>query len=215
MAEPTFPPYNVGDLGSGVRRQAPAAARNVGPIGDVLADWLPRSGLVLEVASGTGEHALAFATRFPALEWQPSDPDREALASIAAWAADGPPNLLPPLRLDVCEPEWPIKWADAILCTNMVHIAPWEAALGLLDGAARLLDSGKSLILYGPWLESEVPTAPSNLAFDQSLRRRDPRWGLRMVDDFAAEARLRGFILSDRRSMPSNNIMLRFEAKGA
>lgn len=215
MTEPTFPPYNVGDLGKDVRRQAPAAARNVGPIGDVLADWLPGSGLVLEVASGTGEHALAFARRFPNLDWQPSDPDNEALASIAAWQLDGPPNLLPPVRLDVCEPKWPIEWADAVLCTNMVHISPWEASLGLLEGAARLLEGGGSLILYGPWLETEVPTAPSNVAFDQSLKSRDRRWGLRLVDDFAAEARLRGLILADRRAMPSNNIMLRFEAKGA
>ena len=215
MTEPSFPPYNVGDLGKDVRRQAPAAARNVGPIGDVLSDWLPTSGLALEVASGTGEHALAFSQRFPNLDWQPSDPDHEALASIAAWQLDGPPNLLPPVHLDVCEPEWLIKWADVILCTNMVHISPWQASLGLLDGAARLLGRGHSLILYGPWRESDVPTAPSNLAFDQSLKSRNPRWGLRLVDDFAAEARLRGLILADRRDMPSNNIMLRFEAKGA
>jgi hypothetical protein len=214
VEEPSFPPYNVSDLGKAVKRQAPAAARNVGPIGDVLADWLPNSGLILEVASGTGEHALAFARRFPALDWQPSDPDAEALASIAAWQLEGPPNLLPPVHLDVCAPEWPTRRADAILCTNMVHISPWEASLGLLDGAARLLDEGGSLILYGPWLESEVPTAPTNLAFDQSLKSRDPRWGLRPVDDFAAEAKLRGLVLTGRRSMPSNNIMLRFEADG-
>lgn len=215
MAEPSFPPYNVGDLGKDVKRQAPAAARNVGPIGDVLAEWLPKSGLVLEVASGTGEHALAFARRFPKLDWQPSDPDAEALASIAAWQSDGPPNLLPPLHLNVRDPEWPVKWADVILCINMVHISPWEASIGLLDGAARSLDVGGSLILYGPWLESDVPTAPSNAAFDQSLKSRDPRWGLRLVDDFAAQAKLRGLVLIGRRSMPSNNIMLRFEAKGA
>lgn len=214
MAEPSFPPYNVSDLGKEVKRQALAAARNVGPIGDVLTDWLPNSGLVLEVASGTGEHALAFARRFPALDWQPSDPGAEALASIAAWQLEGPPNLLPPVHLDVCVPDWPIRRADAIICTNMVHISPWEASLGLLDGAARLLDGGGPLILYGPWLETEVPTAPSNLAFDQSLKSRDPRWGLRLVDDFAAEAKLRGLVLTGRRSMPSNNIMLRFEADG-
>ncbi|MCL6697874.1 class I SAM-dependent methyltransferase [Sphingomonas sp. NSE70-1] len=215
MAEPSFPPYNVGDLGQGAKRMAPAAARNVEPIGDVLADWLPKSGLVLEIASGTGEHALAFARRFAGLDWQPSDPDGDALASIAAWQADGPPNLLPPVHLDVCAPEWPIKWAEAILCTNMVHIAPWEAALGLIDGSARLLGKGASLVLYGPWLESDVPTAPSNLAFDQSLKSRDPRWGLRLVDDFALEAASRGLILADRRAMPSNNIMLRFEMQGS
>ena len=211
MTEPSFPPYYVGDLGKAVKRQAPAAARNVKPIGDVLADWLPATGLVLEIASGTGEHALAFARRFPDLEWQPSDPDPEAFASIAAWQSDGPSNLKPPVPLDVCAPEWPIKQAKAILCTNMVHIAPWEAALGLLDGAARLLDQGGSLILYGPWLEAEVETAPSNVAFDQSLKARDQRWGLRLVEEFAAEASSRGLFLADRRAMPANNMMLRFE----
>ena len=211
MAEPSFPPYNVGDLGKGVKRQAPAAARNVGPIGDVLAEWLPASGLVLEIASGTGEHALAFARRFPHLEWQPSDPDPEALASIMAWAEEGPANLRPPMQLDVCNSVWPVQQAAALLCINMVHIAPWEASLGLMDGAARLLGPGAPLILYGPWREAEVPTAPSNEAFDLSLRARDSRWGLRLVEDFASEAASRGLILTGRVAMPSNNLMLRFE----
>jgi hypothetical protein len=215
MAKPSFPPYNVGDLGTGIRRQAPAAARNVEPIGDVLADWLPPKGLVLEIASGTGEHALAFAQRFSQLDWQPSDPDPHALASIAAWQEEGPANLLPPVQLDVCEGDWPVSEADAMLCINMVHISPWEASLGLLEGAARLLRQGAPLVLYGPWLEDEVDTAPSNLAFDQSLRSRDPRWGLRRVEDFVAEADLRGFVLAGRCAMPSNNIMLRFEAHRA
>jgi hypothetical protein len=213
MAEPSFPPYNVADLGRGAKRQAPAAARNVGPIGDVLADWLPASGLVLEIASGTGEHALAFARRFPNLSWQPSDPDPDALASIAAWQKEGPANLLLPLRLDVCDPEWPIGLANALLCTNMVHISPWKSSIGLLDGADRMLGLGAPLILYGPWLEADVDPAPSNVAFDHSLRSRDPSWGLRLVEDFAAEAALRSFVLTDRRPMPSNNLMLRFEAK--
>jgi SAM-dependent methyltransferase len=213
MAEPSFPPYNVGDLGKEVKRQAPAAARNVGPIGDVLADWLPERGLVLEIASGTGEHALAFARRFPRLDWQPSDPDPQALASIAAWAEEGPPNLKPPIQLDVCTGEWPFEGVDAILCVNMVHIAPWEASLGLLDGAGRLLGRGAPLILYGPWLQADIPTAPSNLAFDINLRDRDPRWGLRLVEDFAVEAERRGLRLAERREMPSNNLMLRFEAR--
>ncbi|HEU4957855.1 MAG TPA: DUF938 domain-containing protein [Sphingomicrobium sp.] len=211
MVEPSFPPYNVGDLGKEVKRQAPAAARNVAPIGDVLAEWLPRSGLVLEIASGTGEHALAFARRFPNLDWQPSDPDPEALASIAAWQREGPQNLLKPIQLDVCADEWPIERADALLCINMVHISPWEASIGLLEGAARLLGEGSSLLMYGPWLEANVETAPSNLTFDQSLKARDSRWGLRLVEDFAPEASIRGLFLADRRAMPANNIMLRFE----
>ena len=215
MAKPSFPPYNVGDLGSGARRQAPAAARNVGPIGDVLERWLPASGTVLEIASGTGEHALAFARRFPDLDWQPSDPDRQALQSIAAWREEGPANLAAPLRIDVCEADWGIAQAAAVLCVNMVHISPWESSLGLLDGAARILGKGGSLILYGPWIEADVPTAPSNLAFDESLRSRDARWGLRELYDFAREAALRGLVLIDRQPMPSNNLMLRFEAGNA
>ncbi len=211
MAEPSFPPYNVGDLGKTVKRQAPAAARNVGPIGDVLADWLPHSGLVLEVASGTGEHAMTFAKRFPHLDWQPSDPDPEALASIAAWQAEGPANLKPPVQFDVCSPEWPVEAVDAILCINMVHIAPWEASLGLLQGASRLLGGGGRLILYGPWLEEGVEPAPSNLAFDRDLRTRDPRWGLRLVEEFAALAEQCGLALEERQAMPANNLMLRFE----
>jgi hypothetical protein len=206
----SFPPYNVGDLGKGLKRRAPAAARNVGPIGDVLEEWLPESGSVLEIASGTGEHALAFARRFPQLDWQPSDPDPEALGSIAAWQTEGPANLRAPIRLDVTG-DWPVDRADAILCINMVHISPWDSSLGLLDGAQRLLAHRAPLILYGPWLEAGVEAAPSNLAFDLDLKARDPRWGLRLVEDFAAEAALRGFVLAARRPMPSNNLMLRFE----
>jgi hypothetical protein len=212
-SEPGSSPYNIGDLGEGVKRQAPAAARNVDPIGDVLDRWLPSSGLVLEIASGTGEHALAFARRFGNLDWQPSDADPDALASIAAWQAEGPANLRPPVLLDVRAREWPLPAADAILCTNMVHISPWASSLGLLDGAARLLSNGAPLILYGPWLESDVEAAPSNLAFDQSLRARDSQWGLRLVEEFAVEALSRGFVLAARQPMPANNLMLRFVAK--
>ena len=211
MAEPSFPPYNVGDLGAGVRRQAPAAARNVGPIGDVLADWLPSEGLILEIAAGTGEHALAFATRFPHFDWIPSDPDPQALASIDAWRAEGPPNLGQAVQIDTRDDNWPVDAADAILCINMVHISPWESAIGLLNGAQRLLGKGGPLILYGPWIEDGVDTAPSNIAFDESLRARDGRWGLRRVEDFAREADARGLVFADRREMPSNNIMLRLD----
>ena len=204
----------------------------------MLADWLPQSGLVLEIASGTGEHALAFARRFPSLEWQPSDPDPTALVSIAAWQVDGPSNLLPPLRLDAGASDWPLNHADAILCIkmdsdsrdepkaaekggfdvvlnlNMVHISPWSAALGLLDGAARVLKRGGALILYGPWLQAGVETVPSNLAFDQQLRERDPEWGLRRVEDFDAAASKRGFALEQTCAMPANNLMLLFRVDG-
>lgn len=212
MAGPASPQGSGGDPGSNARRRAPAAGRNVGPIGDVLEGWLPRSGLLLEIASGTGEHALAFSRRFPGLSWQPTDADPDALASIAAWREEGPGNLRAPVALDVRAKAWPIGEADAILSINMVHIAPWQASLGLLDGAARLLARGAPLILYGPWIEQDVTTAPSNQAFDISLRDRDPDWGLRRVDEFAAEAASRGLVLADRVAMPANNIMLRFEA---
>ena len=195
----------MGDLADAARRHAPAAARNVEPIGDVLAEWLPPRGLVLEIASGTGEHALAFAHRFRDIDWQPSDPDPLALASIAAWRADAPANLLEPLMIDAAAPDWPIDRADAILCINMVHIRPWASALGLLDGAARL---NAPLILYGPWLVDGEDTAPSNLAFDEDLNRRNPAWGLRLVSDFAQEAAKRGLKLCESRVMPANNRML-------
>jgi hypothetical protein len=194
------------------RRKAPAASRNRDPITQVLKDWLPPSGLLLELASGTGEHALHFARTFPNLDWQPTDPDPNALESIAAWQQDANlSNLHPPLKLDAREPDWPIARADALLSINMVHISPWEAALGLLDGAARLLPHGAPLILYGPWIEAGAETAPSNLAFDTMLRVRDPRWGLREVEAFAAEANSRGLSLIERRAMPANNLMLLFQ----
>lgn len=194
----------------GARRSAPAALRNRDPIAEVLEEWLPASGLVLELASGTGEHAIDFARRFPALDWQPSDISDEALTSIAAWReAAGLANLRPPVMLDSSATDWPIKAADAILSINMVHISPWQAALGLLDGAARILAEGGPLILYGPWLSADIDTAPSNLAFDSDLKRRDPEWGLRAVEDFAAEAHERGLELVTTRAMPANNLMLK------
>lgn len=196
------------------RRSSPAAQRNVAPIIAVLEDWLPPGGTILEVASGTGEHAAAFAAHFPKLGWQPSDPDPDALSSIAAWRGDyAGTNLLPPIALDARASDWPIDHADGIVSINMVHISPWAASTGLLDGAARLLRSGAPLILYGPWVEANVPTAPSNAAFDADLRARDPQWGLREVVTFAAAAAERGFDLLERRGMPANNLMLLFRRK--
>jgi SAM-dependent methyltransferase len=194
---------------SGARRSAPAALRNREPIAEVLNEWLPPTGLVLEVASGTGEHAAFFAERFPELVWQPSDLHPDALESIAAWRGETRlPNLRAPIVIDASSPDWPIDAADAVLNINMVHISPWPAALGLLDGAARLLPPGGPLILYGPWLKDNIPTAPSNLAFDQNLKSRDPDWGLRRVEDFAAAAGERGLHLEETRAMPANNLML-------
>jgi hypothetical protein len=195
--------------GADARRSAPAALRNRQHIAEVLREWLPESGVVLEVASGTGEHALYFAEQFSTLEWQPSDVDPQALVSIAAWReASGPPNVRPPLRLDASAHQWPIERADTVLNINMVHISPWSAALGLLAGAAKALASGGPLILYGPWLKDDVPTAASNVAFDRDLKARDPEWGLRRVEDFAAAAETKGFKLKQTRAMPANNLML-------
>jgi SAM-dependent methyltransferase len=199
------------ETGPDAKRSAPAALRNREPIAEVLRDWLPDTGVVLEVASGTGEHSALFAERFPNLEWQPSDLSPDAIASIRAWSAlTVLPNLRSPIEVDASRPAWPIRSADAVLNINMIHISPWSAALGLLDGAARLLAPGAPLILYGPWITDRFPTAPSNLAFDADLKRRNPDWGLRKVEDFAREASRRGFEFVDQRQMPANNLMLLF-----
>jgi uncharacterized protein DUF938 len=194
---------------AGARRSAPAALRNREPIAQVLEAWLPASGLVLEIASGTGEHVVHFAERFPGLEWQPSDVHPDALASIAGLRElAGLANVRPPLVLDSASRDWPIERADALLSINMVHISPWASAIGLIEGAARLLAQGAPLILYGPWLADDGPIAASNLAFDSDLKRRDPEWGLRRVEDFAAAAGERGLSLAETRAMPANNLML-------
>jgi hypothetical protein len=194
-----------------VKMTSPSAERNIGPIGDVLADWLPASGTVLELASGTGEHGLAFARRFRGLTWQPSDPDAEARASIAAWQAEaGVANFLPPLDVDASADVWPVERADVIMVINMVHISPWAATLGLLRAATRLLPDDGALILYGPYLEAEVETAPSNLAFDESLKSRNPLWGIRRREDVEKAALEAGLAFAGRRAMPANNLMLFF-----
>lgn len=196
---------------AGARVSAPAALRNRGPIAEVLADWLPESGLVLDVASGTGEHAVYFAERFPRLEWQPSDVHPDALASIAAWGEFAAlPNVREPIVIDASSRDWPIERAEAVLNINMAHISPWDASLGLIAGSARVLPLGGALILYGPWLKDDIETAPSNLAFDADLKRRDPTWGLRRVEDFEEAARRKGFELAEWRNMPANNLMLLF-----
>jgi SAM-dependent methyltransferase len=193
----------------GARRSAPATLRNREPIAEVLGDWLPDTGLVLEIASGTGEHAVYFAERFPKLQWQPSDVHPDALESVRAWREEaGRPNLREPIVIDAAEPHWPIDQANAVLSINMVHISPWTSALGLIAGAAQVLPEGGPLILYGPWLKDDVPTAPSNLAFDADLRQRDPQWGLRRVEDLAAAAEPHGLALVEIRPMPANNLMI-------
>lgn len=208
-------PWTPSDGGEGDKRHAPATLRNRDAIAAVLGDWLPASGTVLEVASGSGEHAVHFAAAFPKLGWQPSDPDPAALASIAAWCAEaGLPNIAAPLHLDASAPDWPLGHADALLCINMVHISPWAATLGLFAGAARLLGPGAPLILYGPYIEAAVATADSNLAFDASLRSRNPAWGLREVKAVVDAAARHGFRFAERRAMPANNLMLLFRKSG-
>jgi len=194
-----------GDL----RRHAPAAARNRGPILAVLRDWLPAEGLVLEVASGSGEHAVHFAAALPGLVFQPSDPDPSALASIDAWAA-GMANIRPAVRLDAAAAEWAVGAVDAVVCINMIHIAPWAAAEGLVRGAAARLAAGAPLVLYGPYRVGGAHTAPSNAAFDAALRARDPAWGVRELEAVSALAAAEGFGPPELREMPANNLMLRF-----
>jgi hypothetical protein len=195
---------------AGSRRSAPAVLRNREPIADVLAGWLPASGTVLEIASGSGEHALYFAERFPTLEWQPSDVHPDALASIEAWRnVSRLTNIRQAIAIDSAAPDdWPIERADAVLSINMVHISPWASALGLIRGSVDRLRPGAPLILYGPWLKDDIATAPSNLSFDQDLKYRDPAWGLRRVEDFAAAAAVEGLDLVETRQMPANNLML-------
>lgn len=193
------------------KRTSPAALRNRGPIEAVLREVLPASGRVLEIASGSGEHVVAFAAAFPALEWQPSDPDGEALASIDAWAAEvGLSNLRPALRLDASEWPWPTEPPAAIVCINMIHIAPWAACLGLMRGAGELLPPGGLLYLYGPMTIDGRFTAASNAEFDASLRARDPAWGVRDVEAVAAAGRARGLELTRVVAMPANNASLIF-----
>jgi len=193
------------------RQFAPATARNREPILAVLREELPESGTVLEVASGTGEHAVHFARALPHLTWQPTDPSPEARASIAAWReSEGSPNLLAPLELDAASDAWPVIRADAMVCINMVHISPWAATEGLMRGAGRLLGSGAPLILYGPYRRAGLPLEPSNAAFDEGLKARDPRWGLRLLEDVAECAKASGLDLARVVEMPANNLTVVF-----
>lgn len=193
------------------RQHAPSAIRNSDPILDVLQSVLPSSGLVLEVASGTGEHVVHFARTLPMLEWQPSDPASGARRSIDAWiAAEGLANVCPPLDLDAAGDIWPIARATAVVCINMIHICPWTSTEGLMRGASRILGPGAPLYLYGPFRQATRPIEPSNAAFDEILRRRDPRWGLRDLDEVAACAGSQGFVLVRVVEMPANNLSVVF-----
>jgi len=193
-------------------RTSPATARNRDPILAVLKPRLPQTGVVLEIAAGAGEHAVHFAAALPGLTWRPTDPDPEALASIAAWRGHmGLPNLLAPLRLDAADPDaWPVDRADALVNINMIHISPWAATQGLVAGAGRVLAPGGGLFLYGPFIEADVETAPSNVSFDLDLRRRNPAWGVRHLHAVTALAAEHGLELSERIAMPANNLAVFF-----
>jgi SAM-dependent methyltransferase len=193
---------------SAALRHAPATLRNREPILAVLRRVLPPSGTVLEVASGTGEHAAFLAAALPALVWQPSDPDPAARASIAAHAA-AVGNIRPPLALDATQP-WPELAADAVVCVNMIHIAPWEAAEGLMRGVAAVLPAGGPLYLYGPFKRAGRHTAESNAAFDRMLRAQDPRWGVRDLEAVADLAATHGFGTPEVIDMPANNLSVTF-----
>jgi len=194
-----------------MRREAPAAARNRQPILEVLQQHLPDKGLVLEFASGTGQHVVHFAQALPSLTFQPSDPSDSARASIDDWARTlGLGNVRPALALDASAGAWPVDRADAIVCINMIHISPWEATLGLIEGAARTLPAGGVLYLYGPYRRAGHPTAPSNEDFDRDLQSRDPAWGLRSLEDVAALAARHGFASPGIVEMPANNLSLVF-----
>ena len=188
---------------------APAAERNREPILEVLRRVMPATGTVLEIASGTGQHAVFFSERLPQLRWQPSDPATDALRSIQALVSEeARENLLAPIDLDVRSEPWPIARADAMLCINMIHISPWEVSEALFEGAQRVLSADAPLVTYGPYRVHGRHTAPSNAAFDESLRSRDPRWGVRDIDELSALATRTSFSLDESVLLPANNMTL-------
>ncbi|MBX3184989.1 MAG: DUF938 domain-containing protein [Polyangiaceae bacterium] len=186
-----------------------AAARNSRPIGEALLELLPRGARVLELASGSGQHAHYLSQLLPEVVWQPSDPSPEALASIECYRAEShPARLLKPLQLDAAAAPWGLQALDAVVCINMVHISPWEASRGLFHGAASALAETGALITYGPYRFDGVFLAESNREFDQSLRRRNPLWGVRDVTDLKRLAAEAGLSLSEQRALPANNHLL-------
>ena len=199
------------------RQDAPAARRNVAPIGDVLQGCLPASGLVLEIASGSGQHACAFGTRFPALTFQPSDPDARSRASISAWIAEsGTSNVAAPLDIDVMAPRWWMNAGErpaAMMAINMIHISPWQASEGLMAGAGSLLAPEGLLYVYGPFRRGGRHISQSNIEFDESLRARNANWGVRDIEDLDRLAASRALRLDEVIAMPANNLSLIFRRK--
>jgi hypothetical protein len=193
------------------RQYAPATVRNRDFILDVLRDVLPTTGVILEIASGSGEHVVHFARNLSSLVFQPSDPEPDALLSVTAWMkAAEVTNVRAPIVLDASRSLWPIASADGIICINMVHISPWDASVGLIRGAAAILPPGSPLYLYGPYKRKGFATAPSNEAFDRNLRDRNPIWGLRDLEAIAAIAQSAGFSIPDITEMPANNLSIVF-----
>ncbi len=193
-----------------------AAERNQPHLIEALAPLWPKSGTVLELASGPGQHVTAFARQFPSLTWRPSDADPRALASIAAWRAEaGLDNLLEPIALDLMRPQWWTAVPEqpaAAYSANMTHIAPWAATEGLFAGLGELMPTAAPIFIYGPYLQAGVATAPSNLSFDESLRMRNAEWGIRPAEDMDQLAGQHGFTPGPRLSMPANNIILTYQA---
>lgn len=210
--------YGNGGLSEGLVAglvESPAAERNKAPILEAIRARLPATGVVVEIASGTGQHIVHFAREVPALIWQPTDADDELRAAATERirvAQLG--NIRVPVRLDVLAPEWPPVEPSAIICINMIHVAPWSATLGLMTGAARLLRPGGPLFLYGPYKRGGHHTAPSNESFDASLRARNPEWGVRDLDDVQQCAAERGLALVEVLEMPANNLTVVFERRG-
>ena len=202
-------------MNESARRHSPAAERNRGPILAELQRLLPAQGTMLEIAAGTGQHAAHFAGALPLWHWLASDGDAESLPSIGTWCA-GLANALPPIHLDVMAAQWPGVPArvDAVFCANMIHISPWATTAALMAGAGRHLADTGLLMLYGPFVVDGETTAPSNLAFDASLRERNPQWGLRRLVDVAQQAELAGLALLERVPMPANNLLIVFARGG-
>jgi SAM-dependent methyltransferase len=201
----------------GRKRHAPAAKRNRDALLDVLGRLLPR-GEILEIACGSGEHAVHLGPRLPGRRWLATDASPAAVDSARAWIEELPPAdaraLAPPALLDATDPDsWPVVRTDAVVCVNMLHISPWTACQGLMAGCGRILPPGGVLVLYGPFLRHGIPTAPSNQAFDDSLRSQDPAWGLRALEAVTAEAEANGLILEEVVEMPANNLTVLFRRR--